>query len=726
MRLPLLCLLLLVWCPRPGLGQAQLSPEGWLLLDDWSHNPAAKTSDAFMSRWPVSIEPSGEVWVSALLEWRDRPDAQALARLGAQGGEPINGIQTVRLPLGRLSELLAVPGLQQVHLRERAFPTLDTGRVDVGGDALHLGLGLPRPFRGAGVVVGIVDGGFDYSQPVFRDPETGRLRVSRAWHQRDPTGPPPAGFRQGTELVGEAALLAAGHDQPNQSHGTHVATIAAGSGIGPERRLRGMAPEAELVFVSTDFTEQGILDGIRYIFRYAELVGRPAVVNLSIGGRVGPRDGSSAFDRAVEGLVGPGAFVVGAAGNAGRLPNHLFYRFSRDTVRTVLTLPADGSTTVADCWTERAGRLAGRIEVYDTVARLLHRFADFSTDRSALNRRDSLPLPDDRWLRLRASSIPRIQNTNNKGRLVFVVETNAADRCFPVLTLWADTGAVHAWNSSETLVDTLPNGRLVPGAVAGDTRFTINEIGGTGRRTFTVGAYTTTTQFSSLTEGPQTVFFPAPIGDLGSFSSRGPSTDDRIKPELTAPGNAILSGLSSADPYYRNLIAEEYREGERSWFFGYQHGTSMAAPFVTGTVALLLQVNPRLTYAQIRELLLASARADDFTGRVADGSPDWGFGKLDALQAVRDLLASPIGRSGGLRELPLRLWPNPVEAGGRVQVAGLLPDPLADWAWYDGLGRCVGTGTTANSMLTVPDIPGLYTLSIAQSGQMTSLRVLVR
>ena len=60
-------------------------------------------------------------------------------------------------------------------------------------------------------------------------------------------------------------------------------------------------------------------------------------------------------------------------------------------------------------------------------------------------------------------------------------------------------------------------------------------------------------------------------------------------------------------------------------------GTSMAAPMVTGTVALMLQVNPELTAAQLRDCLMSTARADAFTGATPNYA--WGAGKLDAAGA---------------------------------------------------------------------------------------------
>jgi subtilisin family serine protease len=107
------------------------------------------------------------------------------------------------------------------------------------------------------------------------------------------------------------------------------------------------------------------------------------------------------------------------------------------------------------------------------------------------------------------------------------------------------------------------------------------------------------------------------VGDLASYSSKGYNITGKMGVDITAPGHSTFSA-----------------EKDNAWqIFS---GTSSAAPHVVGTAALLLQYNPSLTHSQIRQIIINSAKRDNYTGVVPN--PDWGYGKLDIEAAIRYLL----------------------------------------------------------------------------------------
>lgn len=212
-----------------------------------------------------------------------------------------------------------------------------------------------RVLTGQGVVVGIIDDGCALARWNFIR-RNGRLssRIQYLWDQAGAGARP--GWNQprdaagnvdfpGLELTGAAidgVLNSAGNvvggviqeDRVYQAlqyrpgsvatHGTHVMDIAAGNGrslLGPE----GAACDADIIFVQLPpaavesgavALEQSVIDGATYIFRRAEMLGRPAVVNVSYGGYDGPHDGTSALERAFDALLSvPNRAIVVSAGN---------------------------------------------------------------------------------------------------------------------------------------------------------------------------------------------------------------------------------------------------------------------------------------------------------------------------------------------------------------------------------------------------------------------------
>ncbi|WP_448583922.1 S8 family serine peptidase [Thermocrinis sp.] len=144
---------------------------------------------------------------------------------------------------------------------------------------------------------------------------------------------------------------------------------------------------------------------------------------------------------------------------------------------------------------------------------------------------------------------------------------------------------------------------------------TVGELG-TSPYVITVGALTSRYHPYS--------FMSFDMGKIAFFSSRGPTRDGRIKPDITAPGYFVLGPLAgSTDEYI--LMA----------------GTSMTTPIVAGLVALLLETNPNLDVFEVRNILTSQALSDGFTGSLPNNI--YGYGKA-FLSFTSD---APGGSDGG-------------------------------------------------------------------------------
>ncbi len=606
---------------------------------------------------------------AAVLVNEDLLDEQGLEELGARIGSRMDGIMSLRFPVDRIQELAQVPGIRYIDTGFPMSPDLEHSIRDTRADSVHAGLGgLYTGYNGNGVVIAVIDWGFDYTHPVFRDSSLSELRLTRAWDQNKNAGPNPSGYDFGTEYVGTDELLAAGEDTlyvfgPG-SHGTHVAGIAGGNGAGTVNM--GTAPGAELIFVSLRRDPASFIDAINWIREHAESVDKPFVVNMSFGSHMGPHDGTLLQNQAMDQMAGPGRVFVGSAGNNGTGNFHIKHTFNSptDLLRTVIEYG-----TVADLWGqavaiwgEPGSSFGIRLIIADGSNSTVHETEyHYTQDEPSVTDTVVLAVGDTIIMRLHGEQASML---NGKPNMVLEVRRTVSRKV--VLEVVEASGEMHLWN-----VMRLPNrftnwgvafGSNYPGSLGGDNSYALGEPAGVGSSVITVASHRAE-QIS-------------PVGNLiyghrSSFSSRGPTVDGRTKPDISAPGEVVRSSVNSFDPGTSNAPLTVEFEGVEYPFQSYS-GTSMSAPAVTGVVALLLEVNPWLTADDVKTILKETARLDQHTGEIGpDGDLAWGWGKVNALAAVRTAFLFTSMPEISVEPDDVLIYPNPTE--GMVHVTGFAP-----------------------------------------------------
>lgn len=584
-----------------------------------------------------------ELFVNSFLIVSDEFDKSQFENMGGVIQSTTKEIATASIPVNRLSEIIKVSGVVYVQIAEKVEKAMDVARNSTWVNWVHQGYQLPQAYFGTGVVVGVIDGGFDYTHPNFFD-STGsnNYRVKRVWEQKATTGTPPSGFTYGRELTTQTAILNAQKDIVDDSHGTHVAGIAAGAGGGASTTLMGVAPLSDLVFVSHAGSDLSIANGIQYIINYANSVGKPCVINMSLGTHIGPHDGQSVLDRYFDAVVGNGKILVGAAGNEGADPLHLSKTFtsSNNTLYSFVQFPgaSNGTNgiTKIDIWGNPNQNYEVAVNIYNTNT---NSFEDWtpnilassnSTFNYTLYDDDSFS-PDPCIVSIGTSLFPN----NNKRNVQIQIDNTAQDDRFRwvMIEVIATTGQTKIWASD---IHSSPGKAYFTNAgkpspwLTGSASSTVGEIGGTGNSVISVGAYTTSS---------------TGFGSIASFSSKGPTADGRTKPDITAPGNRITSSVSRFDNSYLNGgsswsdVVSGVTNGTNTWYFGKMEGTSMASPMVAGIVALWLQAYPNLNPTQALNLIRQNAWNDTHTGTIPiTGDNTWGWGKIDAHDGMLDLL----------------------------------------------------------------------------------------
>jgi subtilisin family serine protease len=139
---------------------------------------------------------------------------------------------------------------------------------------------------------------------------------------------------------------------------------------------------------------------------------------------------------------------------------------------------------------------------------------------------------------------------------------------------------------------------------------------GAAHSAITVASFTTRNQWIDIGGVAQSVGLQ--LDDISSFSSEGPLRGGFEKPDVAAPG-AMIAAPASSDAPMQMLIAPGFR---------LDAGTSMATPFITGLVALLLEGNGTLTPAAVLGELKAHSSVPQRPGGAHD--PKWGFGLINA------------------------------------------------------------------------------------------------
>ncbi len=470
---------------------------------------------------------------------------------------------------------------------------------------------------GRGVIVGVIDSGLDWRHGDFRKPD-GATRVRFMWDISDSanTGPGAVGRVYNEAEINAALQSGNGVElRDTDSHGTHVTGIAAGNGAGAGTGgtpgvFSGIAPEADLVIVKATragvntFRSDDMIAAAAFIRDRAAELNQPFVINLSIGGQRGNRDGSEPLEVAIDNLLaaGPGRHFAISAGNVGSVNNHAGGVIEQGKEVALPFNVSQGAVGLQMIYRE-SDSIGIRVVKPDGAVVGPINFNEQNNDDA------------------------------NVSLLHFASSTNNGTRHVIVSFKTIMTGAWQLVLSAGSI----RNGRYdVWSTDSGQTRFdaSVATAGSyeTGfpkgvRRALIVANFVSKTQYVDVNGIMQTRTNQA-LGAGALSSSAGPTRDGRLKPNIGAPGTFLMSTLS-ADKSTNTPSATIGPGGKHHAI----SGTSMSSPVVTGAIALMLQANRNLTPDQITRILQRTVINDGFTGPSV--SYKFGYGKLNALAAVK-------------------------------------------------------------------------------------------
>jgi subtilisin family serine protease len=626
-----------IFYPDIGTAQTVVSDEEMQKLDPLFVEVLSQTRRGMQKQIPglydnqlpvgLSRLPDGTLIFDAIIYFKDP------GRIRAAGVHLITetlSFGTARITIDQIERLAGIPEVSYIDPGSISFPAMDMSYYDTGIQFLHSGWINHTPYTGEGVILVIFDTGVDWSHPDFFDPaDSTKSRIRYLWDvtlspqggEQSPGGSINYGVEYTREDI-EAARAGNGtvRSFDTNSHGTHVLGTAAGSGV----RYPGVAPGAEIVVIRggvNSFSEVDIINGLQYARQKSDELGMPVVINFSLGRNSGPHDGTSAYEMAIDFYSqDPGYVVVVAAGNVGNIPMHKSGSVSPDdTGEITLIVPAyepalENNNVFLEVWFQGNPELTATVT---SPSGIMH-----SQSPDSMGGPDE---SDDGTIFLRNHVHP----SNNH-------RTVSLDLSLPAEGIWTlgFTGVAEhieydVWMSRYS-IGTQPVSVTLQD---GNTDMTIGSPA-SAHEAISVGSYVTKSTW--VTHDTAFVGYissdsnPLQTKNISGFSSRGPTRDGRLKPEIAAPGQGIGAALSREIDSPFNLIL---LPGGKHIIY---QGTSMAAPHVTGVVALLLSVNPQLTASEIKNILTMTSRVDQYTGTTPNNT--WGYGKLDALKALLNIL----------------------------------------------------------------------------------------
>ncbi|MFW6063126.1 MAG: S8 family peptidase [Chloroflexota bacterium] len=554
------------------------------------------------------------------------------------GTVEVDKIEEVR----KHSNVLSLKRATELHTDVR----FSLGEIRSAGAQLRDGLPQgARNIDGAGVVVGIVDYGCDFVHNNFRK-EDGTTRLLYLWDQSGGQSTiSPDGFGYGREfdasainqaLEAPSPYQALSYDPDSAAHGTHVMDIAAGNGRATG--WPGVAPGADLIFVEVAAWDYGaeesfgnsrrLLDAVDYIFSKAQALGKAAVVNLSLGTHGGPHDGSTLVEQGLDGLLDtPGRAIVISAGNSWLRASHASGDLAPGESRALTwqISPGDVTDNELEVWYD------GQAELEMTL---------ISPTGQQLG-----PVPLERTISLRSSGgarlgqlIHRHNDPNNHDNHINLLLNRSlvGDWQVRLDNVGEEDVTFHAW------IERDDRGQSRFATQDEDRTHTVGSIS-CGQRTVVVGSYDAR----------------VPGRPLSSFTSEGPTRDGRAKPEISAPGQSVVAARSLS----QGAIAKS--------------GTSMAAPHVTGVLALLMQAACRQVASdEVRALLAGSRRRNPPAGE--EWHSRYGEGCVDCLALLLTQFA-PVGPpEPAERPAPLVAPPTPAALPARIAATSSgMPAPSA-------------------------------------------------
>ncbi len=650
------CLSLMLLCSCVLLnGQSKIDFNGQRMLKQYEIQKRVGVNDRISKIGTKSVESSAiPERIAAIVTLEDGVSIEALEDADVQILDVRDNMAIVSLPIEQARFFSEKKEVKRMSFGGKADAKMDAARKAGSINNLHTGFLLDRKYDGTGVVTGLMDGGLDPNHINFYD-ETGTTsRVKRVWTIKG-TDSKLTSYETPSEISSFTT------EDATATHGTHVAGIMAGAY--KTNQFHGVAINSDIAIACGDLYNANISLGVAKVVDYAKSVGKPAVVNLSLGNNTGAHDGSDAFCQYLDKL-GEDAIICIAAGNEGFMPialNKTFTATDKQSKTFIVENYASGVVIGGvDIWSANSSPISVTPVIYDTqnnsilysmpkVTGSTNGEWTYIANGAEWTSGDLKDANFDKAFNGYMGYASAVAPENNRYEIYFNYYLFASDEN----TNGKYTVGLIIEGSAGQRFDAYCDGRYtnfssknIAGWSEGMTDGTINNMA-CGKNIIAVGSYCTKNRWTDISGSTWGYQGDVTVGDISFFSSYGTLFDGRQLPHITAPGQGIVSSIST---YYVNKgilsgdvvineLAAQATANNRSHYWDVEQGTSMATPYVAGTMALWLQADPTLTPKEAREIAIKTAKKDDYVNNSTNPT-QWGSGKIDALAGLKEVIAN--------------------------------------------------------------------------------------
>lgn len=561
---------------------------------------------------------------------------------------------------------------------------------------------LPHAFTGKGVLLGIIDIGLEVTHPNFYNANGTELRVTRFLDQfatdDEEYGQP---IDLGREYTTETEIKGKGYggDSYRGFHGTHCLGISAGSGH--TTPYRGVAYEAELaaadskVAGDSGFGTANELALMKYIFDYADERQLPCVITYSIGFNSLPGD-CELFEEAISQLVGPGHILVASAGNQSSSLGYVCKPKGMAVAGTSLLGDADGIAYLysKDPFTLKV--ISKHKEPVDGTLKgdsLIYTPTEGTVETQLAGKRVSVEKTDTCY----TISFTRDESDADTSAVLLVIE---GEDSFVQLVAEMDH---YFYNDPEAdsrcSNATNDHNVCLPGCLPS---------------VVTVGALNTRPEFININGDTITDWGRfTPENTIAYFSSKGPTLDGLVKPDVVAPGvNIHASANSHYEEDYDYILVEKSTFEGREYPWVALSGTSMSTPCMAGIVALWLQANPSLSPDDVKRIIRETSHP------IGEEIPNntYGYGLADAYAGILNILGLPTAIADLSQHQPSALTIRPADSGIRLSFAKAPTQPFTVRV-YSLSGQFLGEHTvrptaTTDYLLPISNASGICVVQV--------------